>query len=254
MPLLSNNNYSFFSRKGIRRLVDNSNSKIGRIFALFIQGLIILSLITFSVETLPDISATHLYYLQTFETVVISIFTIEYILRIYAAKKRLAYIFSFYGIVDLLAIFPFFLLSGLNLQAVRIFRLFRLIRIFKLFKYSKALQRFHKAFILVKEEMMVFGGVALIMLYLSSVGIYHFEHAAQPEQFKSIFHSLWWALTTLTTVGYGDMFPITIGGKIFTFFVLMVGLGIVAVPTGLIATALSQTRTAEEKQQQEDRE
>jgi len=80
------------------------------------------------------------------------------------------------------------------------------------------------------------------LLYLSAVGIYYFENAAQPDQFKSVFHSLWWAITTLTTVGYGDMFPITVGGKVFTFFVLMIGLGIVAVPTGLVASALSQAR------------
>jgi voltage-gated potassium channel len=79
-------------------------------------------------------------------------------------------------------------------------------------------------------------------LYLSAVGIYFFEHQAQPEQFKSVFHCLWWAVATLTTVGYGDVFPITAGGRIFTFFVLMVGLGIVAVPAGLVASALSQAR------------
>ena len=84
--------------------------------------------------------------------------------------------------------------------------------------------------------------VSLILLYLSAVGIYFFENQAQPEQFKSVFHCLWWAVTTLTTVGYGDVFPITAGGRIFTFFVLMVGLGIVAVPAGLVASALSQAR------------
>jgi len=81
---------------------------------------------------------------------------------------------------------------------------------------------------------------------LTAVGIYHFENAAQPEQFKSIFHSLWWALATLTTVGYGDLYPITAGGQLFTFFVLMIGLGIVAVPTGLVASALSQARDEED--------
>lgn len=82
--------------------------------------------------------------------------------------------------------------------------------------------------------------MSAIMLYLSAVGIYYFEHQAQPELFQSVFHSLWWAVTTLTTVGYGDMYPITVGGRIFTFFVLMIGLGIVAVPTGLIASAMSK--------------
>jgi len=117
-----------------------------------------------------------------------------------------------------------------------------LVRILKLFKYSKAIKQFHRALVIAKEELILFGFVAAIMLYLSAVGIYYFENAAQPEQFKSVFHSLWWAVTTLTTVGYGDMFPVTTGGKLFTFFVLMIGLGIVAVPTGLVASALSQAR------------
>ena len=93
--------------------------------------------------------------------------------------------------------------------------------------------------------MILFGFVALIVLYLSAVGIYYFENAAQPDNFKSVLHSLWWAVTTLTTVGYGDMYPITAGGKFFTFLVLMLGLGVVAVPTGLLASALSQARDEE---------
>ena len=97
---------------------------------------------------------------------------------------------------------------------------------------------------------MLFGSAALIILYLSAVGIYYFENEAQPEAFKSVFHSLWWAVATLTTVGYGDVYPITAGGRIFTFFVLAVGLGIVAVPSGLIASALSQAR---EEQGKKDR-
>ena len=87
----------------------------------------------------------------------------------------------------------------------------------------------------------------LIVLYLAAFGIYHFEHEAQPEQFKSIFHSIWWAVTTLTTVGYGDIYPVTLGGRFFTFVVLMVGLGVVAIPPGLVASALSKAREEEEE-------
>lgn len=92
---------------------------------------------------------------------------------------------------------------------------------------------------------MLFGFVTAIMLYLSAVGIYYFENGAQPDQFKSVFHSLWWAVTTLTTVGYGDVYPVTTGGRVFTCFVLLIGLGIIAVPTGLLASALSQAREEE---------
>ena len=121
----------------------------------------------------------------------------------------------------------------------------RLFRAFKLIRYSKAIQRFRRAFTIAKEEMVLFLFIACLLLFFTSVGIYYFENAAQPEKFKSIFHSLWWAVATLTTVGYGDVYPITTGGKIFTFFVLMIGLGIVAVPAGLIASALSKARMEE---------
>ena len=164
-------------------------------------------------------------------------------LRFYTAENKLKFIFSFFGIVDLFAILPFYLSTGLDLRSLRIFRLLRLITILKLFLYSKAIRRFHRALIIAKEELILFGCVAIILLYLSAVGIYYFEHSAQPEQFKSVFHSLWWAVATLTTVGYGDIYPITAGGRVFTFAVLMLGLGIVAVATGLVSSALSQARS-----------
>jgi len=82
----------------------------------------------------------------------------------------------------------------------------------------------------------------LLLLYLAAVGIYYFEHDAQPETFASVFHSLWWAVATLTTVGYGDVYPMTAGGKLFTFIVLLIGLGVVSVPAGLVASALSKAR------------
>lgn len=84
-----------------------------------------------------------------------------------------------------------------------------------------------------------------IMIFLTAAGLYYFENEAQPEAFQSIFHSLWWAVITLTTVGYGDVYPITVGGRIFTFFVLIIGVGIVTIPAGLVASALSRARTIE---------
>tara|TARA_R110002072_G_scaffold64_9_gene435 strand:+ start:37647 stop:38204 length:558 start_codon:yes stop_codon:yes gene_type:complete len=181
------------------------------------------------------------------ELVITILFTIEYFLRVLASEKRLSYVFSFYGIIDILAILPFYLSMGIDLRSVRAFRLFRLIRLFKLTRYSDAMDRFRRALAIAREEIILFIIVAVILIYLSAVGIYYFEHDVQPKKFASIFHSLWWATTSLTTVGYGDAYPITVGGKIFTFFVLMVGLGIIAVPPGLLATALSEARADEEK-------
>lgn len=230
----------------IRQLVDDTDAIHGKAFAITIQILIVTTLIAFTIETLPDLSQNAKEILNIIEVVIVVIFTIEYILRVIAAEKKFAFIFSFYGLIDLLAVLPFYIASGLDLRAVKMFRMLRLVRIFKLLRYHQALNRFHRALALIKEELILFGFVAIIVLYLSAVGIYYFEHEAQPNQFKSVIHSLWWAVTTLTTVGYGDMFPITAGGKFFTFLVLIIGLGVVAIPAGLVASALSQTRKEED--------
>ena len=95
--------------------------------------------------------------------------------------------------------------------------------------------------------------VASILIFLSAAGIYFFENEAQSKLFSSIFDSLWWAIVTLTTVGYGDVFPVTLGGKIFTFFVLIIGVGIVTLPAGIMATALTKARTIEEAEVQKEK-
>lgn len=225
----------------------NGRVSFGR-WDYLIQALIILSLVAFAIETLPTLSPTWRWYLEIFEVVTVSIFTIEYVLRLVFCRPRFSYAFSFFGAVDLIAILPFYLSTGIDLRSIRAFRLLRLFRLLKLARYSSAMQRFHRAFSIAREELVLFGAVALIILYLSAVGIYYFERDAQPEAFGSVFHSLWWAVTTLTTVGYGDVYPITMGGRILTFFVLVVGLGIVAIPTGLFASALSKARELEDEE------
>ena len=233
-------------KKKLRTIVEDNTTKKGKYFDYFIQLIIILSLISFSLETLPNISEEFRLVLEKFEFISIVIFSIEYLLRVLVTKKPVSYIFSFYGIIDILAILPFYLNRFLDLRFLRAFRIFRIFRALKLIRYSKALNRFNVAFKIVKEELVLFFIVILIMLFIVSAGIYSFENEAQPEVFKSIFHSAWWSIVTLTTVGYGDVYPITLGGKIFTFFVLIIGIGIVAVPAGLVGTALSKARELED--------
>ncbi len=146
----------------------------------------------------------------------------------------------------MLAILPFYVASGIDLRSIRAFRFLRLFRAFKIVRYSKAIQRFHRAFIIAREELVLFIIVTLMLLYFAAVGIYYFENEAQPDKFASVFHSLWWSVATLTTVGYGDIYPVTVGGKIFTFVVLLIGLGIVSISAGLVASALSKARAMEE--------
>ncbi len=231
----------------LKSIIEQNDTRWGRSFDLFIQALIVLSLICFSIETLPDISDRIRKVLNIIEWITVIIFTIEYALRIFVADRKLRFIFSFYGLIDLAAILPFYLATGIDLRLIRALRLLRLFRALKLMRFSKAINRFQRALLLVKEELIMFMALTLIVLFIAAAGIYFFEHKAQPEVFTSIFDSLWWAVSSLTTVGYGDMVPITAGGKIFTFVVLMIGLGIIAVPTGLISSALSKAREIEPK-------
>ncbi len=232
----------------LKEIIDGNGTKAGRTFDLVIQFMIVISIITFSIETLPDLSDNTIDLLSIIETIIVSIFTLEYVARVYVADRKRDYVFSFYGLIDLIAIAPFYLSIGLDLRSLRILRMLRLFRLFKLVRYNSAMQRLGRAFYIAKEEVVLFGVVTMMLLYLSAVGIYYFENEAQPEQFKSIFHSFWWAVATLTTVGYGDVYPVTVGGRVFTFLILMIGLGIVAVPAGLLASALSKARQEEQEE------
>lgn len=232
----------------LKKTIEQNETAWGSRFDLFIQGLIILSMVTFSLETLPNLSTNTKSILKIIEVFTVSVFTVEYLLRVFLADNKLRFIFSFYGVIDLLAILPFFITPAFDLRTLRAFRLLRIFRAFKLVRYNKAISRFRHAILLIKEELVLFGSFSCLILYLTAAGIYFFESKAQPEVFSSIFHSLWWAVATLTTVGYGDIYPITVGGKVFTFFILMIGLGIVAVPTGLLSSALSKAREMEEKE------
>ena len=229
----------------LKQIVEETDTRMGKVFDLTIQILIVVSAVSFAIETLPGLSSTTIRLLAISEAVIIGVFTAEYLLRLYFSQKKLSFVFSFYGLIDLAAVLPFYLALGLDLRSLRIFRLARLAILLKIFRFSKAARRFQLAFKLVKEEILVFGLFSLALIYLSAVGIYHFEHEAQPEVFVSVFDGIWWATVTLTTVGYGDVVPITTGGKVFTFFVFIVGLSMIAVPSGLVASALSQVRELE---------
>jgi voltage-gated potassium channel len=178
---------------------------------------------------------------------VLSLFAVEYLTRVVCAPRPLRYIFSFWGLIDLLAILPLLALLNPEWLAIRVLRLLRLIRLLKLFRTSRALDRMARAFRSVRGELTVFAVLAALVLYVAAVGIYVFEHPVQPEAFSSIPKSLWWAVASLTTVGYGDLVPLTLGGRIFTTLVLFVGLGVVAGPAAIITTALLEADKYEAK-------
>jgi voltage-gated potassium channel len=227
-------------KETIKNIVEYNDNKLSKSFAFFIQFLIVLSVITFSVETLPNLKPQTKTILNSIEVFCVVVFTLEYLARIYVADNKPKFIFSFFGLIDLFAILPFYLSFGLDLRSLRVLRMFRLFRLLKLVRYNRAMRHFAKAMLLAKEQIILFMGVTLVLIYFAAIGIYYFENEAQPEHFSSIFDSLWWSIVTLTTVGYGDVYPITVGGRIFTFFILLIGLGIVAIPTGIISSSLTK--------------
>ncbi|MDH4072860.1 MAG: ion transporter [Gammaproteobacteria bacterium] len=239
----------------LKILLEDNTTKEGRIFDLGVQALIFASLIGYAIDTLPDLSETTRMLLDHLETIIVILFTIEYVLRIAVSERKLGFIFSFYGLIDLLAILPFYLTlaspliaeAGLDLRILRIVRLMRVVRALKLVRYNRALRLFSQAFQIAKEELALFFLAVVMLLYIAAAGIHFFENEAQPEVFSSLFASLWWAIVTLTTVGYGDVYPITTGGRVFTFFLLMIGLGTIAVPSGIVASALGKARDLQGK-------
>lgn len=214
----------------------DGQSRTGKAFDQLIYALILYSIVTFSLETLPEAAEYATFFVWS-ERVVVAIFTGEYILRVIAQGKR--YAFGFYGLIDLAAILPFYLSLGVaDLRAIRIMRLLRLLRLAKLRRYATAWHQLRAAFLEVKDELVVYSVLTFVLIFMASVGIYYCERDAQPEAFRSVFHSMWWAIVTLSTVGYGDVYPVTLMGRIFTGIILILGLSVLSVPSGLIAAAL----------------
>ena len=222
----------------LRRIVEGPDTRAARTFDGTIQALIALSLISFPIVTLPGLPDWAYASLCVFEIFSVTIFTVEYVLRFLVAKSTFGVAFSFFGVVDLLAILPFFVGTGVDLRALRAVRSFRLL---KLVRYNDAVKHFGRAVRSIREELVLFFALSGTFIYLAAGGIYYFEHPAQPEVFVSVPHSLWWAVATLTTVGHGNIYPVTVGGKTFTTLILFEDLRAVSIPTGLLASALTET-------------
>lgn len=228
---------------------EKGNSKGDKFFEYFISTLIVINVLAIILESYESINTAYSYYFNLLEIFSISIFTVEYFLRIWVSdliysnlspfKARIKYITSFMGIIDLISILPFFLpyILKVDLRILRTLRLFRLLRLLKLKRYFKSLSIIQNVIVKTKNEIMVTIFLVFILLILASTLMYNIEKTAQPEAFKNIGQAMWWAVATLTTVGYGDIYPITGLGKILSTFIALLGIGIVALPTGIISSA-----------------
>ena len=234
----------------LHNLIDGNieTNKLSKTYNVLSSALIIISILLIILESFKEFQEALKEFIYTIETVVVIFFTIEYIIRLitsrylYPEKKLFApflFIFSFLGIIDLLSILPFYLpmFVETNLIFLRVLRLFRLMRIFKLLRYSESVMTLGKAVSRIKTELISTLFITLIVLLFSANVMYIVENKAQPDAFSNMGEALWWAVATLTTVGYGDIYPITSLGKVISGVMALIGIGIVAIPTGLLSSA-----------------
>ena len=231
---------------------DDGTSLLSRIFDWMITGLILASVIIVFVATF-DLPQSGIEVLRLIEGVASIVFTVEYVLRILTAdflypqsgkvKARIKYVMSPMAIVDLVAILPFWLpmlLPG-TMLGLRALRLVRLLRIFKLNRYFDAIKSLGEVIVMKKRELLGSMFFVSILMLISSLLMYSAEHEAQPEVFRNAFSGLWWAVATLTTVGYGDIYPVTALGRLVGAFIAFSGLAAVAIPTGIISSGLMES-------------
>jgi voltage-gated potassium channel len=219
--------------------------KISAAFDKFIYALIIANVLAMILESHVSIREVYHAYFYVFEFVSIIIFSFEYLYRIGVGfrddgmKGVSKYVFSTFGLIDLISILPFYLNQVIRVDGrfVLILRLFRLTRIFKLGRDSASLKLFVQALSAVRNELKFTLFLSILTILFSASAIYFLESEAQPEKFSSITESIWWATVSLATVGYGDVYPITVGGKAFAAVISLVGIGVVAIPTGIISAS-----------------
>ena len=218
-----------------------------RIFDTFIISLIILNVIAIILETIESISFRFFHFFKIIEIFSVIIFTIEYVLRVWSCATNSKYKHPIFGrakfistplaLVDLIAILPFYLpmLISIDLRFIRALRLIRIFRLFKLARYSEAIKLFGNVIKNKKEELYITAFVIIILLIISSSLLYTIECEAQPNVFSSIPAAMWWGVATLTTVGYGDIYPITPLGKFLGSVISLLGIGLFALPAGLLS-------------------
>lgn len=225
--------------------------KASKIFDNFIILLICINVISIFIETF-SISEDVSHIFKIIEIFSVIVFTIEYILRVWTApflypnsskiKATFKYIFSFMALIDLLAILPFYFPFFIKID-LRILRALRLVRLFRLFKMNRYTSALTTVFTVIKNkasELISSIFVVFILMLISSVFMYTIESPVQPEIFKNGFSGLWWAVATFTTVGYGDIYPITTAGRILSMIMAVLGIALVAVPTGIISSGFME--------------
>ncbi len=236
------------TKKKIHSLLhpDAGPGKWDKVFNGFIIILIILNVAAVMLETVASIHKPYAAFFRIFDMVSVIIFTIEYILRVWSSNHdpryahsfhgRVRYIFSWEALIDLLAILPFYVhvVVGLDLRVLRMLRLLRFLRLYRLTAYMKSARMVKNVFITRANDLKLSLVIILTLIIVASCMVYFAEHHAQPQIFSSIPATLWWAIITVTSVGYGDMVPVTLTGKTLAGIISLLGLAVYALPAGII--------------------
>jgi len=238
------------SRRRVYSILEQAQEgdQVSRVFDIFIMTLIILNVIAIILGSVQEFSSKYEDYLLIFELFSVISFSVEYLLRLWSCTAdnryknpitgRIRFSITPMALIDLLAILPFYvpMLIPMDLRFLRAVRLIRLFRLFKMGRYSEAMRKFGLIFRSKREELLISLFVVTILLIIASSLMYHFECEAQPEAFSSIPAAMWWGVVTLTTVGYGDVCPVTSMGKILGTIIAVLGIGMVALPAGILGS------------------
>ncbi len=231
--------------------VSESDDLFSRIIDFGLIGLITLNVLAIIVESIDAVAVNYQPLFDVFELVSVAIFTAEYLLRVWVCVDdadakyrgsiwgRLRYMATPMALIDLIVILPFYLSFVIGID-LRVLRILRLLRILKLTRYSGAWALFAAVLYGQRRTLYMAGFLMIIMLVLSASLMYLIEHEAQPKAFADIPSAMWWSLVTLTTVGYGDVTPVTVGGKVLGGFVTILGLGMYALPAAILASGFMQ--------------
>lgn len=226
-----------------------------RVFDLFIMALIALNVLAVVLQTIPSVPAALDRFFRIFEIVSVAIFTCEYALRVWSCTEadgfahpvsgRIRFALTPMALVDLIAILPFYtgllgIAAGVDLRFMRALRLLRLLRVLKLGRYSESLKTMGEVIRAKREELAITGFILMLLVVLASSLMYLVENPAQPDKFCSIPAAMWWATAALTTVGYGDVYPVTALGKLLGTVISVLGIGLFALPAGILASGFAE--------------
>jgi voltage-gated potassium channel len=237
-------------KERLYEIIFEADTRTGKFFDVLLLCVIVLSVVLVMLESVPSIALKYLPTLHILEWVITAIFTLEYVVRISIVRKPLRYIFSFYGIIDFLSVIPTYLsllvMGSHSLVVIRMLRLVRIFRIFKLTRYTAAGRSLGRAMWASREKISVFIFLVIILVVIIGTVMYLVE--GESNGFTSIPRSIYWAIVTLTTVGYGDISPGTSLGQFLASIVMLLGYAIIAVPTGIVTSELMKPTSKQNTQ------